>query len=191
MQKRCVAPFVGEFLRGLLAEPTLPPHGELRAAPRQLPPGRSQAAEPLVEFRDLTARVDDPLLAGPGRVRLRINIQPQRVPFLAHAGTGLELRAVGHHDGDLVVLGVDTGFHARFLAGPADPDRQCEPGRIAVRPAALKSRPVPPQRPVPRPFRRPLSGGPHHGPPGMERLLVPRPSGTYLHDADSSARPPG
>src|SRR5271166_887102 len=71
----------------------------------------AEACELLVELRDLTAGVHQALHAGPGRMGLRIDIQAQRVAFLAHAGTGLELRPIGHDDVDLVVLRVDARLH--------------------------------------------------------------------------------
>src|SRR5207344_3584355 len=58
-----------------------------------------------VELRDLPAAVDDAVLAGPCRMRLGIDVQPQRVALLAVARAGLELGAVGHDDGDFVIGG--------------------------------------------------------------------------------------
>src|SRR3954469_18590014 len=72
----------------------------------------AEPGELLVELRVLTAPVHNALHAGPGRVGLRVDVQAQRVAGLAHAGTGLELRPVGHDDGDLVVLRMDAGLHA-------------------------------------------------------------------------------
>src|ERR1700755_1563451 len=71
----------------------------------------AEAGELLVELRDLTAGIHHALHAGPSRVRLRIDIQAQRVAFLAHAGSRLELRPIGHYDVDLVVFGVNARLH--------------------------------------------------------------------------------
>ena len=79
------------------------------------------------------------LHAGPGRVRLRIDVQAQRVAWLAHAGPGLELCPVGHDDVNLVGMGVYARLHgANVLPGAADPDRPREGGAIAGRRASLK-----------------------------------------------------
>ena len=72
---------------------------------------RANAGKALVELRDLAARVDNALHAGPGRVRLRINIQADGIARLAVAGTGLELGPVGHDDIDLMISGMDIGLH--------------------------------------------------------------------------------
>ena len=71
----------------------------------------ADAGKALVELRHLPARVHDALHAGPGRVGLRVDVQPQGIARLAVAGAGLELRAVRHDDVDFVILGVDVGFH--------------------------------------------------------------------------------
>ena len=72
---------------------------------------RANAGEALVELRDLPARINNALLAGPGRVRLRINVQANGIARLAVAGTGLELGPVGHDDVDLMIGGMDIGLH--------------------------------------------------------------------------------
>src|SRR3954451_21600950 len=57
----------------------------------------SQPAEALVEARDLTAGIEQLLVAaGPCWVHLRVDVEVQGVPFLAPGRTGLELGAVGH-----------------------------------------------------------------------------------------------
>ena len=78
----------------------------------------AEAGELLVELRHLPTRINDPVLAGPGRMRLGIDVQPQRVTFRPVAGARLELRAVGHYDRDLVIFGVDAGFHCILLSHP-------------------------------------------------------------------------
>src|SRR6185437_15592228 len=71
-----------------------------------------KAAEALVEARDLAARVEQLLVAaGPGRMRLGIDVQLQRVAFLAPGRTGLEGRAVGHLDLDHMVIGMGVDLH--------------------------------------------------------------------------------
>src|SRR5690242_20160967 len=72
----------------------------------------AEATELLLEARQAPAAVDQVLLAaGPGRVRLRIDVEVQRVARLAPGGTGGELGAVGHDDLDGVIVRVDFGFH--------------------------------------------------------------------------------
>src|SRR5262249_52757426 len=77
----------------------------------------AEAAEALVEARELAAGVVEALLAaGPGRMRLRIDVEAQRVAGLPIGRPGLVAGAVGHHDGDLVIIGVDLFLHG---AGPS------------------------------------------------------------------------
>ena len=45
---------------------------------------------------------------------LRIDVEVQRVAFLAPGRTGLELGAVGHFDVDHVIIGVGIGLHLDF-----------------------------------------------------------------------------
>src|SRR6185369_17159594 len=74
-----------------------------------------EAAEALVEARDLAATVEQLLVAaGPGRVHAGVDIEVERVPLFAPSRTGLELGAVGHFDRDHVIIGVGTGFHLCF-----------------------------------------------------------------------------
>src|SRR5947208_15235990 len=91
----------------------------------------SETGKSLVEFRHLTTAIDDPMLAGPGRVRLRVDIQTQRVAGLAVAGPGRERSAVGHHDGNLVIFGVDTGLDVIVPRSPAHPHRRASHARSA------------------------------------------------------------
>src|SRR3569833_3086121 len=75
-----------------------------------------QPAEALVEARDLAASVEQlGVTARPSRMHLGINVEVQRVAFLAPGGAGLETRAVGHLDGDRVVIGVSAGLYRDFL----------------------------------------------------------------------------
>ena len=71
-----------------------------------------EAFEFLVEARQAAAAIQQLLLAaGPGRVRLRIDIEVQRIAGLAPGRPRGEFGAVGHEDFDGVVVGVDIGFH--------------------------------------------------------------------------------
>src|SRR5262245_62906662 len=72
---------------------------------------QADALETLLELGELAAGVDQAVDAGPGRVRLRIDIQAQRVARLAHGRAGLEAAAVGHHHVDLVVVRVNAFLH--------------------------------------------------------------------------------
>src|SRR3546814_5158290 len=51
------------------------------------------------------------MLAGPGRVRLGVDVQAHGDARLAVGRAGLVLAPVGHHDGDLVIVGVDVFLH--------------------------------------------------------------------------------
>ena len=74
-------------------------------------------AELLLEAREAAAAVEQMLLAaGPGRVRLRVDVELQLVARLAPGGAGGELGSVGHDDLDGVIVGMDVGFHAWFPA---------------------------------------------------------------------------
>src|SRR6476646_61906 len=74
-----------------------------------------KTAEALVEARYLAAGVEQLLVAaGPRRVDLGIDVEVQRVAFLAPGRPGLELGAVGHLDVDHVIIGVSAGFHVIF-----------------------------------------------------------------------------
>ncbi len=72
---------------------------------------RTNAGEALVKLRNLAARINDALLTGPGRVRLRVNVQANGIAWLAVAGTALVLGPVGHDDVDLMITGMDIGLH--------------------------------------------------------------------------------
>src|SRR5689334_14522279 len=74
----------------------------------------AEAGELLLEAREPAAAVEQLLgAAGPGRVRLGIDVEVQRVALLAPGGAGGELGAVGHHDLDGVVIGVGAGLHGK------------------------------------------------------------------------------
>jgi crotonobetainyl-CoA:carnitine CoA-transferase CaiB-like acyl-CoA transferase len=88
-----------------------------RASPPYFLPASAlllQAAEALVEAGDLAAGVEHArVAAGPGRVDLGIDVELQRVAFLAPGGAGLEGGAVGHLHRDHVVLGMRVALHRR------------------------------------------------------------------------------
>ena len=65
----------------------------------------------LIEFGDLSASIDQPVLSGPGWMGLRIDVEAQRVAWLSPSGAGDKGRAIRHLDGDLMVIGVNFFFH--------------------------------------------------------------------------------
>src|SRR5512139_1358724 len=76
-----------------------------------------KTAEALVEARDLAAGVQHALVAtGPGGMSRRVDVEVQRVAFLAPSRPGLVLGAVGHFDRDEVIIGVRPALHDQFLA---------------------------------------------------------------------------
>ena len=78
--------------------------------------GLQEPRELLLEPRHAAAAVDQMLLAaGPGRVRLRIDIEMQRIARLAPGRARGELGTVGHEDLDGVVVGVGVGLHNSAL----------------------------------------------------------------------------
>src|SRR5260370_6513065 len=85
----------------------------------------------LVEAGQLSAAVDQPLLsAGPGRMRFRVDVEPQSVSRLAVGRARLVRAAVGHHDGYFVIFGVNSFFHRPVLHtavaySEAAPHAQC------------------------------------------------------------------
>ena len=71
-----------------------------------------EEAELLLETRNASAAVKNGLgAAGPCRMRLRIDIQRQRIAILAVRGAGNELGAIGHHNIDGVIVRVNAFFH--------------------------------------------------------------------------------
>src|SRR4029079_17247555 len=73
-----------------------------------------KAAEALVEARDLATFRNLARAASPRRVDLGVDVEVDRVAFLAPGRADLELGAVGHFDVDHVVVGMDTGLHLIF-----------------------------------------------------------------------------
>src|SRR3954463_14925457 len=83
-----------------------------------------EAAEALVEARDLAARIEDAgVAAGPGRMDLRIDVELERVALLAPGGAGLEGGAVGHLHLDHVIIGMGVGLHRINPWEPAGSDQ--------------------------------------------------------------------
>src|SRR5215472_16440281 len=81
----------------------------------------AESLKTLVEAGELSATVDQPLLpAGPGRMRFRIDIEPQCISRLAVGRTRLVRAPVRHHDGNLVIIRVNSFLHRTILlrAGP-------------------------------------------------------------------------
>src|SRR4030095_78703 len=85
----------------------------------------AEILHPLVETGKLAAGVEQPMLpTGPGRMRLWINVEPQRVARFAVGRTRLIGTAIGHHHRDLVIMRGDPVLHrlnlekASLAAGP-------------------------------------------------------------------------
>src|SRR5882724_7606702 len=72
----------------------------------------AEAGELLLEAGDPPGAIHELLLAaGPGRVRLRVDVETQRVTLLAPGGAGGELGSVRHDHLDGVVFGMSIGLH--------------------------------------------------------------------------------
>src|SRR6201988_3428016 len=94
--------------------------GVVRRARRRWLKSRSilleEAGKLLLEPGDAAAAVHQLLgAAGPGRVRLGIDIEVQLVAFLAPGGARLVLGAVGHDDCNRMIIRVNFGFHGISL----------------------------------------------------------------------------
>jgi hypothetical protein len=74
-----------------------------------------EEAEFLVEARDAAAAVDEALLAAsPCGVGLWIDVEAEAVAGFAIGRAGHEFRAVGHDNGDRVIVWVNAGFHGLY-----------------------------------------------------------------------------
>ena len=72
----------------------------------------AEPAETLVKLRNAAAGIQHTArTTGPCGVRGRINVERQRVAFLAPGGASFEDSAVGHLHFDHVISGVNIGFH--------------------------------------------------------------------------------
>src|SRR5437868_14895900 len=79
-----------------------------------------KARKLLLEARHAAAAVENLLgAAGPGRVRLGVDVEVQLVAFLAPGGTGLVLGAIGHDDRNRMIIRVNFGFHGSSFGAPA------------------------------------------------------------------------
>src|ERR1700720_670710 len=91
----------------------------------------AKSLKSLVEAGQLSTAIDQPLLsAGPGRMRFRVDVQPQCVPRLSVGRARLVRAAVRHHDGYLMIFRVDSFFHRTVLRtaaaySEAIPHAQC------------------------------------------------------------------
>src|SRR5262245_27541320 len=89
--------------------------------------GFEEAGKLLLKARQPSAAVDQVLLAaGPGGMRLRIEVDVQGNDCLAPGRASLKLGAVSHHDLDGVIIGVNVGFHGNV------------PAPVLRRPAAMR-----------------------------------------------------
>ena len=72
----------------------------------------AEAAEALVELGDLTGGIDQtPDAAGPGGMGLGIDIEAQGIARGAPCGARGVAAAIGHHHGNVVVIGMDIFLH--------------------------------------------------------------------------------
>src|ERR1700677_2889204 len=79
--------------------------------------GGADAGEARVEPRQAAAAIQELLrTAGPGRMGVRIDVEVEGRALLAVGRAGVELRPVGHHDLDHVVIGMDVGLHGAVPA---------------------------------------------------------------------------
>src|SRR5690606_6909824 len=84
----------------------------------EMPSGSdAEIGELVLELGQAAAAVDELLLAtGPGRMGRRIDVEVQRVAFLAIGRAGLVLGAGGHHDLDGVIVRMDFFSHDEIPA---------------------------------------------------------------------------
>src|SRR5688572_28597692 len=77
-----------------------------------------EPAEALVELGNAATLVHLALAAGPRRMADWVDVERQRVAFLAPGGAGFEHGAVSHLHLDHVVLGVGLGLHGKCVLCP-------------------------------------------------------------------------
>jgi len=111
------------FLDGKLQSAIIAPFCAERQATKNLAEARffvsssmsvldTEIAETVFELRYATAAIEQGLrTTGPSWVRGRIDIEVHRIAFLAPGRAGHVFSAIGHHDLDGVVVGMDAGFH--------------------------------------------------------------------------------
>src|SRR5580698_7060946 len=79
-----------------------------------------EAREFLLEPRHAAAAIEHLLgAAGPGRMRLGVDIEVQLVARLAPGRARLVLGAIGHYDCNHMIFRVNLGFHGRSFGAPA------------------------------------------------------------------------
>src|SRR3979409_756075 len=79
-----------------------------------------EARKLLLEARNAATAVEQLLrAAGPGRVRLGVDVEVELVAFLAPGGAGQVLGPVGHHDRNRMIIRVNFGFHDISFGAPA------------------------------------------------------------------------
>src|SRR3954471_5174975 len=80
----------------------------------------------LLEPRDAAAAVEQLLgAAGPGRVRLGVDIEVQLVALLTPGGAGLVLGPIGHDDRNHMIIRMNFGFHDISFGARAPAFRRC------------------------------------------------------------------
>src|ERR1700733_7338650 len=76
----------------------------------------TEALEALVEARQLATGVENTAgAAGPRRMGPRVDVEANRVAFLAVGATGLEAAPIGQHHVNGVIVGMDFFLHGRAL----------------------------------------------------------------------------
>lgn len=73
------------------------------------------AGEALVELGQLAAAINHAMHAGPCRMRLGIDVEMQLRARLAVGRAGDEFGAVGHNDGDFVIIGMSFVLHGLYF----------------------------------------------------------------------------
>lgn len=76
---------------------------------------RQERAIAAFEFFELAFFHDLGRAALPGRVGFGINVEAHYIAGLAPGGAGFVFGAIGHHHGDVMIVGVDVFFHHRSL----------------------------------------------------------------------------
>ena len=92
----------------------------------------AEIRELVLELRETATTIEQGLLAaGPCRVGGRVDVEVQRVAFLAVGRTREIFGAVGHDDLDRMIIGMDASFHRSSLAcrgeRPRHALRRCHP----------------------------------------------------------------